>query len=245
MFSIYQFISQTPYKTVFIHTTDVKQLIMDCKNGLLTIFPELIEILKLTYSYQLVFINVEEHRIYALINSVKNNPIKLIKQIIETKHRIDYTTRKRIGYDNEQLLKPVIETVFGLPLIKTLNQYSFFDFYNLDGNGVIVELKSLTISNMVFIGLNKIVCKNLLFIFYCNLKKTLYYLQYSKSLFDTIPIREPNLKQKSTTTLSYCISIAHLTRFYITDKINIIFETDDTEKIKSLLSLPDETTHII
>ena len=227
MYFIYQFINRTTDKMMFVATKDVNNLIKNCNNT------DLIEILKSPYIYHLVFANVDKYRIDELINSVKNNKIKLIKTIIDTKHKQEYLLRKQIGDNNETTLKPIIEDVFNLQLTKTINPYSHFDFYS---NNVVVELKSLKkIDANVFLGTNKIVCRNILFIFKCNTSNELYYLQYNKDLFNILPIIETEMKLKSTLSRAYCIPIKYLTRFFSTDKIELIYELDETGIINNLL----------
>lgn len=227
MYFIYQFINRATDKMMFVATKDVNNLIKHCNNT------DLIEILKSQYIYHLVFANVDKHRIDELINSVKHNKIKLIKTIIDTKHKQEYLLRKQIGDNNETMLKPIIEGVFNLQLTKTINPYSHFDFYS---NNVVVELKSLKrIDANVFLGTNKIVCRNILFIFKCNTSNELYYLQYNKDLFNIIPIIETEMKLKSTLSRAYCIPIKYLTRFFSTEKIELIYEFDETAIINELL----------
>lgn len=227
MYSVYQFINRTNEKTMFIATKNVNNLLQNCNNT------DLIEILKSPYIYQLVFADVEKHRIDELINSVKHNKIKLTRTIIDTKNKQEYLQRKQVGDENEKLLKPIIEDVFNLTLTKTTNPYSHFDFYS---DNVIVELKSLKkINDNVFIGTNKIVCRNILFIFKCNTTNELYYLQYNKELFNIIPIIETEMKLKSTLSKSFCIPVKYLTRFYATNKIELIYEFDETNVINDLL----------
>ena len=227
MYSVYQFINRTNDKTMFVATKNVNNLLQNCNND------ELIEILKSQYIYHLVFADVEKHRIDELINSVKHNKIKLTQTIIDTKNKQEYLQRKQVGDNNEKLLKPIIEDVFNLQLTKTINPYSYFDFYSTN---VIVELKSLkTIVNNVFIGTNKIVCRNILFVFKCNKTNELYYLQYNKELFNIIPIIETEMKLKSTLSRSFCIPVNYLTRFFSTDKIELIYEFDETDVINDLL----------
>ena len=227
MYFIYQFINRTNDKTMFVATKDVKNLISNCVNH------ELIEILNSPYIYHLVFADVEKHRIDELINSVKYSKIKLIKTILDTKNKQDYLLRKQIGETNELIMKPIIESVFELNLTKTLNPYSHFDFYS---ENLVVELKSLTnITDRVFVGTNKIVCQNILFIFKCNNKNDLYYLKYIKELFDTLQIIESEMKLKSTLSHVYSIPIKYLTRFFPTDKIELLFEFDDTKNINAMI----------
>jgi len=226
MYSIYQFKNLKNNNVMFIGTKDVNNLIKNCNND------ELIQILNSKYIYQLVFADIQKHRINELINSVKNNNIKLTKSIIDTKNKQDYLLRKQLGENNEHMLKPIIESVFGLNLTKTTNQYSHFDFYD---KNLVVELKSLNISNNVFVGVNKIVCNNILFIFKCNKTNDLYYLQYNRELFTTIPIIETEMKLKSTLSRSYSIPIRYLTRFFATDKIELLFEFDEVNIIHDLI----------
>ena len=87
----------------------------------------LVHILKSQYIYHLVFTNVDKHRIDELINSVKNNKIKLIKTIIDTKHKQEYLLRKQIGDNNEPMLKPIIEDVFNLQLTKMSLLYIYYN----------------------------------------------------------------------------------------------------------------------
>lgn len=227
MYNIYQLYSTELNLIVFIGTKNIDNLIKHCNNY------NIIKILNTKYILQLVFLNIQKNKINELIDTVKNDKTYLTSCILKCKNQLASLDRKRIGDANEIELKPVIENVFNMSLIKTDYEYSVFDFYS---ENCLVELKSLLhIHHNVFVGINKMICKNLLFIFKCNYTKDLYYLQYDPIFFDSIDVIETPMNGRLQLKRSYSISKKYLTKFNKNDKISLSFLHDEREAIKKLL----------
>lgn len=232
-YCIYRFLSlDGNLPPAFVATSkDIKTLI----NNQNPDYSGLNKILNSTYIYQLVFLNIEKYKINDLINTVNNNNIKLNIAITNATQQLKYINRKKTGYNNELELQPIINNVFGLNIIKVDYQYSPFDFYS---ENVLVEIKSLeNIFGYVFVGTNKIICENMLFIFKNNTKLDLYYLQYDKMIFNTFQIIAPKMEMKQSLSNVYKIPIQYLTMFYGNDKIELIFNNDERETINELVNI--------
>ena len=123
-----------------------------------------------------------------------------------------------IGVNNEKQLHPIIEKVFNVEIVKSIDKYDIYDFYDVN-HKYVFELKSLDITDYVFFGVNK--TKNigefsLICIFKCNLSGILYYLIYNKKLFEVFKLKQIN------SSFVYVIPLKHLTQFTSNDEINLM-----------------------
>lgn len=229
MYNIYQFYNTELNLSVFVGTKDINNLIKNCND------PNIIKILKTKYILQLVFLNIQKNKINELIDTVKNDKTYLTQCIIKCINQLAKIDRKRIGDANEIEMKPVIENVFNMSLIKADYEYSVFDFYS---ENCLIELKCYShIRHNVFLGINKMICKNILFIFTCNYTKDIYYLQYDPAFFNKINISENIANGTFYVKHQYEISKKYLTKFDKNDKILLTFQYDERVAIKKLLEI--------
>lgn len=218
--NIYYFVSLTTTLTQFCITNENINIFIEenMKNRLNNV---LYNILQNKYIYHFVIRGVLLENAEPLIAKLKTNKIRLQQLITKTRNDIAYEKRLLLGEENETELKPVIERIFGVDLIKTENRYDIYDFYDANRKYAF-EVKSLHISYNVFIGENKV--KNidgfsLIFIFKCNLTRIIYYLIYSKELFNTLELKNIDMRGKLTPSSMYIIPVKHLIRLTYTDKI--------------------------
>ena len=234
MYNIYQVYSTELNITVFVGTKNIDNLIKNC------IDPNIIRILNTKYILQLVFLNIPKHKINDLIDTVKNDKNYLTSCILKCIELLLSLDRKRIGDANELEMKPIIENVFNMSLIRADYEYSIFDFYS---ENCLVELKCYSrIHYNVFLGINKMICKNILFIFTCNYTKDVYYLQYDPVFFNKLNVSENIARGKFYVKQQYEISKKYLIKFDKNDKITLTFQHDERVAIKKLLELNE--THI-
>lgn len=218
--NIYYFVSLTTMITHFCITNENIDTFIE-QNVKTRLNNVLYNILQNKYIYHFVMRNVLLENAEPLIAMFKTNKIRLQQFITKTRNEIAYEKRLILGAETETELKPVIERIFGVDLIKTENRYDIYDFYDVNRKYVF-EVKSLHISYNVFIGENKV--KNvdgfsLIFIFKCNLSRVIYYLIYKKELFDTLELRNIEMRGKITPSSMYIIPVKHLIKLTHTDKI--------------------------
>lgn len=231
MYNIYQLYSTELNLTVFVGTKNIDNVIKNCNN------PNIIQILNTKYILQLVFLNIQKNKINELIDTVKNDKTYLTQCIIKCINQLASIDRKRIGDANETEMKPIIENVFNISLIRADYEYSIFDFYS---ENCLIELKCYShIRHNVFLGINKIICKNILFIFTCNYTKDVYYLQYDPVFFNNLIVSENIPNGKFYVKHQYEISKKYLTKFNKNDKITLTFQHDERVAIKKLLEIND------
>jgi hypothetical protein len=218
--NIYYFVSLATTRTHIVFTNEnINDFIeQNIRNKLDDV---LYHILNQKYIYHFVKRNVLIENVEPLINTLKTNKIRLDQFITKTRNEIAYEKRLILGANNELELKPIVERIFGVDLIKTLDKYDIYDFYDVN-HKYVFEIKSLNITYNVFIGANKIANVGnfkLIFIFKCNVSRFIYYLIYSKDLFDSLELRNIEMRGKLTPSPMYIIPVKHLTVLHQTDRI--------------------------
>jgi hypothetical protein len=214
--NIYYFINLTTHTTYLCYTNENIDIFIN-QNKLNNIDKTLYTILQTKYSYQIVLRYVLTENVERFITLFKTDKIRLNIYIRKTYADIINEKKLIIGANNEIQLQPIIEKVFNVEIIKSINRYDIYDFYDVN-HKYVFELKSLDITKYVFFGVNK--TKNigefsLICIFKCNNSGILYYLIYNKKLFELFELKQIN------SSFVYVIPLKHLTQFTINDEINL------------------------
>jgi hypothetical protein len=218
--NIYYFVSLATTKTHFVITDNNIDTFIE-QNVRKKLDVVLHTILNQKYIYHFVKRNVLIINAEPLIATLKKNKIRLDQLILQTRNEIAYEKRLILGANNENELKPIIERNFGVNLVKTENRYDNYDFYDVNRKYVF-EIKSLIITYNVFIGANKIANVGdfkLIFIFKCNASRFIYYLIYSKELFESLELRNIELRGKLKLSPMFIIPVKYLTLLNQNDRI--------------------------
>ena len=218
--NIYYFVSLSTTETHFIFTDNNIDTFIE-QNVRKKLDVVLHTILNQKYIYHFVKRNVLIINAEPLIATLKTNKIRLDQLIRQTRNEIAYEKRLILGADNEIEIKPIIERIFGVDLVKTENRYDIYDFYDVF-HKYVFEIKSLVITYNVFIGANKISNVGdikLIFIFKCNTSRCIYYLIYSKELFEVLEVRNIEMRGKMTLSPMYIIPVKYLTLLNQNDRI--------------------------
>ena len=145
----------------------------------------------------------------------------------------NYNNNYQDGKTHEEIIQPVLCSVFNDTLISSKCRYTLWDFV---GNVFFYEIKSCKNHKQypyVLLGTNKAVCNNVIFVFVFNDVDKKYYIQYDRVKFDSF--RTTWVKPVGRLYKNECWLIPYddLIEFKNTDKIDI--ESFDSYEIENNL----------
>jgi hypothetical protein len=150
-----------------------------------------------------------------------NNELSLLQE------QLNYIQRRYEGLLKENEVKDRVEKIFDDKLEHSKYQYSHYDYA---GATLFYEMKSIKMNYPnVFIGTDKIICNNLIFIYtFENLPNKLFYIKYDTDLFSTFEKKYVKPANRLYTNEVYLIPQSLLIEITDTDRvcINTIDETE-------------------
>lgn len=214
--TIYYFINLSTHLSCLCYTYENIDIFIT-QNKLNNIDKTLYTILQNNYSYQVVVRDILTENVERFITLFKTDKIRLNSYIRKTNRDIITEKNRIIGANNEKQIQPILEQVFNVKLVKSIDMYNIYDFYEVN-HKYVFELKSLDIMHCVFFGVNKtkhIDMFSLICIFKCNTSGILYYLIYNKALFELFEIKQLH------SSFVYVIPLKNLTQFTLNDNIQL------------------------
>lgn len=139
-----------------------------------------------------------------------------------------YNINYQDGKNHEEVIKPVLCSVFQDTLVSSKYRYTHWDFV---GRIFFYEVKSCKNYRMypyVLLGTNKAICNNIMFIFVFNDVNMKYYIRYDRVKFDNFKTMWVKPTGRLYKNECWLIPYDDLIEFKNTDKIEIeIYENED------------------